>query len=249
MRMQAVAIATSAMLGVSAVAQALPGAMPRSDQSTGYHWHNEDLSQEDKNKLADYLDNWAQQKFTPEQKAQHKAAAAALVVELKLACDVDEAVPAAHGPATVNGRAVETSTYEVACSNGLGYFLVSQAPEAPYGISCFTAEATRQADAKAGRGDSAVCRMPQNADLNTTASLVLSRSGVACTVNGHKLIGQNSKVHIEFMEVTCVNGPGYILVTALPGSIAPPGAMSCAQAAAKGLPCTMAANAVAAAKP
>src|SRR5512138_771111 len=72
--------------------------------------------------------------------------AAALAKSIQLPCEVSDASQLNEGTATVNGKSVHVRTFETACSNGMGYFLVEQPPEPSTGFSCFSAEHTRQAD-------------------------------------------------------------------------------------------------------
>jgi len=42
----------------------------------------------------------------------------------------------------VDGKRVEVTIFEVACSNGMGYLLASLGTEKPMVMSCFAADAT-----------------------------------------------------------------------------------------------------------
>jgi len=142
-----------------------------------------------------------------------------LANSLQLSCNVSDAALVAEGPATVNGQATNTRTYEVACGSGMGYFLVSLDPGKPYGFSCFAADATRAADVAAGRTPSAVCKLTANADVKAMATAVLSRTGINCTVRGFRSVGVSTKTNTEYTEVVCNNGTGYMLGTPVPGTV------------------------------
>lgn len=208
------------------------------------------MSQEQFNQLSEYADR--AKRLTKEDKAKGKkladvlaedrAAAASLVKALPLNCEVTDAIRAAAGPETVNGKTVETTTYEVSCANGMGYFLVSQEPEKPYGFSCFAADATRQADIKAGRKPGTTCFLPANSDVKALAGNLLSKAGTSCALKEFRYLGQSAASHTEFIEYACEDGKGYISIAALPGSISPVKVESCSQSAARGLPCKMSDN-------
>lgn len=208
------------------------------------------LSQEQFNKLQDYVieskrltkEDKAKGKTLADVLAEDKAFVVALVPTLPLNCDVTEAIRAAQGPETVNGKTVDTKTYETSCSNGMGYFLVTQEPEKPYGFSCFAADATRQADIKAGRKPTTICSLPGNADMKKMATAVLAKAGTACAVKEYRYIGQSSANHTEFVEYACEDGKGYISVAALPGASIPVHVETCNQSALRGLPCKMSDN-------
>ncbi|GAA0533787.1 hypothetical protein FHS83_002977 [Rhizomicrobium palustre] len=208
------------------------------------------MSQDQFNTLSDYADR--AKRLTKEDKAKGKtlesllaedrAAVATLVKTLPLNCEVTDAIRSAEGPDTINGKKVDTITYEASCSNGMGYFLVTQEPEKPYGFSCFSVDATRQADIKAGRKPTAVCGLPASADMKKFAANILSKTGKTCTLKQYRYIGQNSANHTEFVEYACEDGKGYISVAGLPGANIPIHVETCAESASRGLPCKLSDN-------
>lgn len=174
--------------------------------------------------------------------AEDKLAAAALAKAMPLNCDVTDAMKIAEGPETVDGQTVQTQTYEAVCANGMGYFLVKQDPAKPYGLSCFAFDATAKADIAAGRKPGAVCRLPANADLKLVAAKMLAASGIACTVKDYRWVGQSAANHIEFDEVACDNGQGYMMIVALPGAQIPVHVETCNQSAKRGIACKLSDN-------
>ena len=205
------------------------------------------LTQDEIQKLGDFVDtasrltakDKANGKTMKDLLAEDKAAATALVQTMPLSCDVTDAVLAAQGPATIDGRAVATKTYEVVCSNSMGYFLVDQAPGKPYGFSCFAADASRVADEAQGRPPGVFCRLAANADIKTMATAVAVHAGTACVARDVKWIGVSSASNSEFAEVACSDGTGYILKSAAPGSTRPVAVIPCHDAAMQGLPCKL----------
>jgi hypothetical protein len=208
------------------------------------------IGQEEFNKLQDYVDlskrlsdkDKAKGKTLEQLLAEDKAAAAALAATMIPSCQTSEAILATEGSMTADGKTVDVKTYEVACANGMGYFLVSQEPNPPYAISCFAAEATGKADVAAGRKPGAVCKLQPNADTNAMAAALLQHAGVTCTARDHRWVGQSSIAHTEYDEVACADNSGYIMAVALPGSGAPVRVSTCHDAALKGLPCKLSDN-------
>jgi hypothetical protein len=163
--------------------------------------------------------------------------AQALSDQLQMACKVTRALQVAEGPAVVNGNKVSTKSFEIACASGMGYFLVSQAPEKPYGFSCFVAEATRAADAAQGRPSDVVCTLVPT--VNDMASNVLTRAGTACRVHDVIPLGHSVRTHTEYTQVDCDGGKGYVLGTEMPGWVGQISIASCADSAKHGIACKM----------
>jgi hypothetical protein len=245
----AVAALALGLLGSPAAAQASGGGGvingPNGPEYSGHMGRT--LNQEQFNKLGDYAD--VAKRLTKEDKARGKtlkdllaedqASAAALVKAMPLSCDVTQALQVAQGPATVDGKSVDTRTYEAACANGMGYFLIAPEAGKPSGFSCFAADATRAADVAAGRQPSAVCQLPPNADVKAMAAAAMTHYGTNCAVRDLRSVGVSSATNTEYNEVACLDGKGYMLLTAMPGSMAAPRAIDCHTAGMQGLPCTL----------
>jgi len=231
--------------GAGASAAGNSGAMPM-----GNHMGQNNMTQDQFNQIADYADqskrltkaDKAKGKTLADLLAEDKVNAEALVKSMPLACEVTDALLSAQGPTTVDGKAVDTKTYEVACSNGMGYFLISQEPGTPYGFSCFAADATRAEDVTAGRPPGAVCRLPANAEMKALATALMTEAGTSCAVRDYKWVGQSAAAKTEFDEVACTGGQGYIVTSALPGSTKPIHAVRCPDSAKQGLPCKLSDN-------
>jgi hypothetical protein len=243
-------VATGMVIAVIGTAQAqmAPGGAPVAGTRAGIPQGQ--LSQEQFNKLQDYATN--AQRLTKEDKAkgktlqqvlaEDKVAAIALTKSMPLSCEVTDAMRVAAGPETVEGKTVQTQTYETTCSNGMGYFLVSQTPAKDYGFSCFATDATAKADIAAKRQPTATCKLPGNADLKVVATKMLAASGYSCNVKNYQWIGQNAANHVEFDEVACDNGQGYMMIVALPGATIPVHIETCNQSAKRGLSCKLSDN-------
>lgn len=225
------------------------GGTPSSGSPTG-RVGRDLMNQEQFNKMTEFADqakrltkdDKAKGKTLADVLAEDKAAVVALVKAMPLNCEVTDAIRTAQGPETVNGKTVDTQTYETSCANGMGYFLVTQEPEKPYGFSCFAVDATRQADIKAGRKPTTVCSLPANLDMKKMAATILSKAGVTCTIKDYRYIGLNAANHTEFDEFACDDGKGYITIVGLPGAAIPVHVETCNQSALKGLACKLSDN-------
>jgi len=167
--------------------------------------------------------------------AEDKANAISLVASLKLSCVVTNAVLVAVDD-TAN-----TKTYEVACENAAGYFLVqSDPPGKPSGFSCFAAEVARQADIAAHRQAALTCSLPENAGSKPMAAAILQRAGKTCAVRDTKWHGQSATT--DFLEVACQEGPGFVVRSPLPGSQSPLHVDTCIDLVRIGFVCKLPGN-------
>lgn len=225
--------------GAAGAGIANSGALPM-----GNHMGSNSMTQDQFNQLKDYVDQAKRLtkderfkgKAEADLKAEDKENAAALAKSLAVACEVSDAMLVAQGNTTVNGKPVQTRSYETACTNGMGYFLVSQEPKS-YAVSCFAAEAKTKADAAAGGG--AMCKLPANADSKAMAAAILSRAGKTCSVTQVGWIGQSASTNTEYNEAVCADGTGYMLASALPGSANPPRVTDCHTSAMQGIACKL----------
>lgn len=150
-------------------------------------------------------------------------------------CNIRDAALVAEMRAAAGGRS--SKTYEVACDNGLGYFVVSG--EQADAFSCFAADAAALKDIEQKRTPGVTCALPVNRDVKVMAETMLGNAGFKCSVSNLRWIGINAKAGSEFTETTCADGNGYVLVTAAPGSSAAPSALPCLDALKRGLQCTL----------
>ncbi len=238
-------------LGGIAFAQSGPPGGVSTGQGPGNHLGQNNMTQDQFNQVQDYADrskrltkeDKAKGKTVADLQAEDKAAVVQMVKDMPLSCEVTDAILMAQGPATIDGKTVDTKTYEASCSNGLGYFLVQPAEGKPYGFSCLAADATAQADVAAGRKPGIVCKLPANADMKVMAQSVLTKAGKACSaISNYRWIGQNAAKHMEFDEFGCDGGNGYIVISALPGASFAPIARTCPESAKSGLPCKFSDN-------
>lgn len=160
------------------------------------------------------------------------AAAADIAKAMNVPCQLADAELAAQGAGNLKG-------YEIACGDGMGYFVGTSASGTPYGLSCLTAQAKHDFDAANGHTDDAECRLPANADLKAGVGRMLGGLGKACVVQKIDWMGRSDATKSEYNEAACADGHGFVLVSAEPGSTAPPHAFSCEDAAAQGIGCKL----------
>ena len=172
-----------------------------------------------------------------------KADLTGLLNSVQFSCPVTDAQLRLEGTETVDGASVKTQSYEAACGNGLGYFIVGRGQQGRLsGITCFAADATRQADLQAYRQPDLACTLPENLDTKTIATNVVLRKGMSCAVRDVRWIGVSAKSNTDYTEIACSDGTGFILASPLPGSTATPQLVKCHDAAAQGIPCKLSDN-------
>jgi hypothetical protein len=112
-----------------------------------------------------------------------------------------------------NARAVgrlsstNSTRYEIACSEGAGYFL--DRPEAGGRASlqtCFRGEATS--------GGQLRCQFTTKAQSLAALRPLLTASGRSCTVTDARIAGVNTTTRNEVIEVGCQGAPGFFIETA-----------------------------------
>jgi hypothetical protein len=124
----------------------------------------------------------------------------------------------------------------------MGYLLVSRGSDKPIGLSCFATDAVRASVEAQGKKDALTCALPANTDMKTMAASVATHAGKTCAARGFAWLGQSSAKLMDYSEVACDGGKGFILATAMPGATVQPAAIACADAAASGIRCTMSDN-------
>jgi hypothetical protein len=169
--------------------------------------------------------------------------ASATAQSLGLACTVTDAeAVSANKVTTQDGKVVRAETYEIACSEGLGYFVVAQAPIPPVGYSCFRIEGQHEAAVAKGEKFDEACVLPANQNLKAMAQTMISHAGAACTVTKIQWNGDSASAGSEYTEAACDDGKGFMLATPLPGSTAAIAVKTCPESAAAGVPCQLSGN-------
>jgi hypothetical protein len=113
---------------------------------------------------------------------------------------------------------VETAFYEVDCGpSQMGYVLQEvKDGTAPKVFSCLEAN-TPGAD---GKVSSLACILPGNVDVKPKLATALASAKITCTPDKVRGIGQNTTS--TFSEVSCAQGPGYIVIGSAPLDLSKP---------------------------
>ncbi len=214
--------------------------------------------QEQMKQLADYLDKAKafDRKTVKDAPAQEiiMARVNEIIDALKLQCSLKSAVLVGSSADTVGGKIYQRNLYEAACNNDMGYFLSSRdryrkdtgkldAPTAATStaLTCFSAEAIKNADEAKGIKSEFYCQLPDNGggDIKAMAGKILASVGITCNVTKFQWFGIKEAAKTELTESACDNGSGFLLETALPEGSTSSSAMNCVDASRKGLDCKL----------
>lgn len=212
-------------------------------QTTNY------ISQSDLDSLATFVD---QTKRLEAKNLKPKSTAIknsnVMLDALHIACQLTDAQQVGSGKTTAGGQLVDIGLYETACANGMGYLLTLVGRDSATGISCLAASATQPGDASDATKVDTKCHLPANQDINALATTVMRNAGTPCDAHGVKWLGQNGPPVLDYTEVACNEGGGFVLRTPAPGSVgAVIDVLSCDDAAKHGAKCQMSAPPAAAA--
>jgi hypothetical protein len=143
------------------------------------------------------------------QRKQGMSEAPAVVQAAGLSCQVSDArfIGKSSDPKTK----AETSYYEVACGQNMGYIVQAAKGGAASAFSC--AEVATP-PGQAPKEGALTCVLPGNSDPKAQLAPLLAKAGVQCVPEKARGIGQNKEN--TFLEVQCQGGTGYVLVTSAP---------------------------------
>ena len=149
------------------------------------------------------------------QRKQGMSEAPAAVQSAGVGCQVSDArfIGKANDPKTK----VETSYYEVACGQTMGYIL--QAPKGGQ-ATAFSCVEMMQAPGQPAKEGALSCALPGNSDPKAQLAPLLAKAGVQCVPEKARGIGQ-TKTN-TFLEVACQGGSGYVLIASSPLDTAKP---------------------------
>jgi hypothetical protein len=191
--------------------------------------------------------------ITPEEaKALALAEAPAVLQRANTVCSITDALATGNGKVTINGAQVDVKTYEVACSEGLGYLLQDRGEGGAFAFDCIqvaasnaaTAAAAPAAEAEPRRGNAAAapaaapqaCRLAANQNPVSMIQPVMAATGKSCTVSNVNFLGQSATSGLRRYEVACGTSIGYIIDRPTTGA---PTAVDCIAAAASGAECKL----------
>lgn len=155
-------------------------------------------------------------KVTDAQRKQGMAEAPAAVQAAGLNCQVSDARFVGKGKDAKTK--VESTYYEVACSQNTGYIL--QAPKDGGTPTVFSCVEVAPPPGKAAESGALTCALPSNADVKAPLAPLLTKAGVQCAPDKVRSIGQTKQN--TFVEVACQDGAGYVLIASSPLDVTKP---------------------------
>ena len=164
--------------------------------------------------------------------------APAAVQAAGLACTITDAAFIGSSTTTVNGAQVVRNAYEVACQDGLGYFIFAPqtAGAAPTDVlDCLIVQAGAEVAKSQGKPEGPVCRLAGNAQPYAGLRTWVAQAGQTCTITNGRYVGELTDDRGSRYEVACSNGPGFYLDKLKAGG--KPGVVSCLNALGSNAPC------------
>ncbi len=141
-----------------------------------------------------------------------------LVTQAGLPCTLTDAKVLGVGkPKDDKGKEVQTTYYELVCSEGLGYVLIAPQGGTPTGFDCLALTANKPKAGEADKGQ-LYCRLPANADPVKGLQPVAAKAGLACTVDQARWMGANPEQKFDQYEISCSEGRAYVLQVPAGGS-------------------------------
>ena len=158
-------------------------------------------------------------------------AAAKVAAELHAPCEVIDAAPLSTRPSS-------RPEYEIVCKDALGW-IISQGPDGkPQLNDCLALDTGALAAGKAWP-KGMVCSLPGNAAPVAGLKPLAAKASSACTVADGTFLGGGGDPPIRRYEIACKGGGGYIVDAPAPGSTATQSSLSCDEAKAAGVACTL----------
>jgi hypothetical protein len=106
-----------------------------------------------------------------------------------------------------------TSYYEVACQDSIGFAVIAKKDAAPQVFTCLESNNP----APDGKPSALACILPGNADPKAGLVPYLAKTNTACEIQNARAIGAGAKN--AYFEVACKGGVGYVIQTASPVNI------------------------------
>jgi len=145
-----------------------------------------------------------------------KAEAPAVVAKANAPCTVSDARFNGTGTkAGADGKPVTVQTYEVACSEGLGFLLEDHGATA-VAYDCivvkFAADKSIADATAAGKPAprAPVCELPANTNLTAALQPLVQQANTTCTINNVAYVGVVPKDNVTRYEIGCAEGMGYL---------------------------------------
>jgi len=156
-----------------------------------------------------------------------------LATEAGVACDLADAGVVMNA----NRNGLRTISYEVACKNDFGW-VVTKTGDALTAYDCVALQSS--AKAQKGRGPKlTTCRLRANVGSTDGLASLTKKAGLTCKPVQGAYLGGGGDPAISRYEVMCDGGSGYIIDAPQPRSKASLQTMSCSDAKAAGLACSL----------
>jgi hypothetical protein len=107
-----------------------------------------------------------------------------------------------------------TSYYEVACQDSIGFAVIAKKDTAPQVFTCLESNNP----APDGKPSALACILPGNADPKAGLKPFIAKAGAACDIQNARAIGSGAKN--SYFEVACKDGAGFVLQTTAPANAA-----------------------------
>jgi hypothetical protein len=157
--------------------------------------------------------------------------AAKVAAELHAPCEVIEAAPLSSRPSS-------KPEYEIVCKDALGWIISTGPDGKPQLNDCLALDTAALAAGKAWP-KGMVCSLPGNAAPVAGLKPLAAKASPACTVANGAYLGGGGDPPIRRYEIACKGGGGYIVDAPAPGSTATSSSLSCEEAKAAGVACTL----------
>ena len=154
----------------------------------------------------------------PKMHVQAMKEAPPLAQQAGLPCTITDASVLGVGkPKDDKGKEVQTTYYELVCSEGLGYVLIAPQGGTPTGFDCLALTANKPKPGEEDKGK-LFCRLAANADPMKGLQPVVTKAGLACTVDQARWMGTNPEQKFDQYEVACSEGRSFVLQVPQGGS-------------------------------
>ncbi len=132
-------------------------------------------------------------------------AAPGLITEAKIPCTLADARELGTGTAADKSQ---TTIYEIACKEGLGY-IIGKETKAGAPLLSYNCLMTQQPLAD-GKPNTLACVLPANANPSSGLQPIVTQTGRACTVDKGRYLGPTPDK--EVYEVSCQGGQGLVIL-------------------------------------
>jgi hypothetical protein len=158
--------------------------------------------------------------------------AAKVAADLHAPCEVIDAAPLSDRPST-------KLEYEIVCKDALGWIISTGPNDKPLLNDCVALDAAALAAGKAWP-KGMVCSLPGNAAPIAGLKPLAAKIAPSCALSDGTFLGGGGDPPILRYEIACKDGKGYIVDNPAPGSSASLSSLTCDEAKAAGVACTLA---------